>query len=65
MSIQSVLDGILPGAASAIADIRGLGFDGEEKHWKMGRVFVLIFAIALIGRFFGYPGVNDYAKGTS
>ena len=52
MSIQSVLDGILPGLLPLLLTL-GAWALMEKKHWKMGRVFVLIFAIALIGRFFG------------
>ena len=52
MSIQSVLDGILPGLLPLLLTL-GAWALMEKKHWKMGRVFVLIFAIAMIGRFFG------------
>ena len=52
MSIQSVLDGILPGLLPLLLTL-GAWALMEKKHWKMGRVFVLIFAMALIGRFFG------------
>ena len=52
MSIQSVLDGILPGLLPLLLTL-GAWALMEKKHWKMGQVFVLIFAIALLGRFFG------------
>ena len=52
MNIQNVLDGIMPGLLPLLLTL-GAWALMEKKQWKMGRVFILIFAIALVGRFFG------------
>lgn len=52
MNIQGVLDGIIPGLLPLLLTL-GAWALMEKKQWKMGRVFILIFVIALAGRFFG------------
>ena len=52
MNIQNVLDGIMPGLLPLLLTL-GAWALMEKKQWKMGRVFILIFVIAFIGRFFG------------
>lgn len=52
MDIQKVLDGIMPGLLPLLLTLF-VWLLMEKKQWKMGRVFILVFVIALLGRMTG------------
>lgn len=52
MSIQKVLDGVFPGLLPLLITI-GCWYLMDKKKMKMGYLFIILFAISLVGKFFG------------
>lgn len=52
MSIQKVLDGVFPGPLPLLITI-GCWYLMDKKKMKMGYLFIILFAISLVGKFFG------------